>query len=82
VYDVLMVLSPDERMRSLKSVVAVAIARKLDSDPFALDRVRAELRLKPDEATWARTQQIDGFTLSRMVRIALALGCDVSIDAR
>jgi hypothetical protein len=77
-----MLLSPDRRMRSMKSVVAAAIARRLDRDPSALDRVQTELRLKPAEPTWVRSQQIDGFTLGRMVRIALALGCDVSIDVR
>jgi hypothetical protein len=69
-------------MRSLKSVVATAIARKLDREPWVLDRVQSALRLKPTEEDWVRTQQIDGLTLSRLVRIALTLGCDVSIDAR
>lgn len=82
VNDASILLSPEQRMRSLKSVVAVAIARKLDRDPYALERVQAKVRLKPAEVEWIRAQQIDLLTLSRMVRVALALGCDVSIDAR
>lgn len=75
-------LTADERMRKLKSVLAAAIARKLDTDPAALDRVHPRLRLKDFEIEWAVTQQTSGFTLGRLVQIALALGCDVSISAR
>lgn len=75
-------LTPEQRMRKLKSVIAAAVARKLDTDPAALHRVHGGLRLKPFEIEWAVTQQTSGFTLGRLVQIALALGCDVSISAR
>jgi hypothetical protein len=75
-------LSPDQRMRKLKSVIAAAIARKLHTDPAALGRVHRGLRLKPFEIEWAMSQQTTFFTLGRLVQIALALGCDVSVSAR
>lgn len=77
-----MMVSSDQRIRGLKTVLAAAVARRICADDRALYQLRATVRLKPAEAEWARTQQIDGFTLGRLVQIALALGCDVSIHAR
>lgn len=76
------VLSPNERIRKLKSVLATAVARKLHTDPAALERLRSTLHVKSSEIEWARSQQVDAFSLGRLVQIALAVGCTVSIDAR
>ena len=76
------VLTPDERMHKLKSVIGAAIARKLHIEPECLHRAPKSLRLKPIELEWAMTQQADLFTFGRLVQIALALGCDVSVSAR
>ena len=75
-------LSPDQRIRSLKTVLAAAVARRIYADELALHHLRRSVRLKPLEAEWVKSQQIDGFTLGRLVQIALALGCEVSIHAR
>lgn len=72
-------LSPDARLRKLKSVVGAALARRLHTDPGSFDRIDRAIRLKPREVDWIRAQMLDGFTLSRLVLIALALGCDVSV---
>jgi hypothetical protein len=76
------VLTPDERMHKLKSVIGAAIARKLHTEPESLDRIPSGLRLKPFETEWAMSQQTSFFSLGRLVQIALALGCDISISAR
>lgn len=73
-------VSVNDRMRKLKSVLAAAIARKLDGDPAALYLADSKLRLKQAELNWLLAQQIDLFTMGRLVQIALALGCDVSLS--
>lgn len=73
-------LSPDERLRRLKSIVATAIARKLDAEPAALARADSTIRIRDAETEWLRSQTYDPFTLSRLVLVALAIGCEVSID--
>jgi hypothetical protein len=72
-------LSPDARLRKLKSVVGTALARRLHADPESFERIDRSIRLKPREVDWIRAQMLDGFTLSRLILIALAIGCDVSV---
>lgn len=73
-------LSVDHQLRRLKSIVATAVARRLANDPAASEHALGRERLRPNEIEWVRDQHIDRLTLSRLIRIAVALGCKVSIS--